>query len=396
MTGEEPLAECCGHEWHDVAEIGDWFHSLAGGRASHPKTVREIVATEPNLGQERTEPEQELTARIIANSRRIDCEHALSAMTFTDGRISLDNGVHLVREQGPRAARPPHDQGRPGTGLDRVRRGRAGRAAAAHGRQDGQEDLSATTTAVACAPWLTADTMTSSLTPRSAASRTNVSNSSLSDPAPPPLSATDRRLRTRRQARRRSVATGFMCAPDHHHSYESLGAMVNGHTDLRSTQAKSRGDQPTEYQRSYKCPGGSSFFPFLALQLSHTSCRLVTSFNPPSARGTMWSKFARFIGVWIDPSLTLQYVHRPRSLNSTASLAQSGIFTRLRTPGLANSLSRPASPKGGTRLSIWLASNPLNEQRKDLLAKRTKNTSSAILSSNPSTSSKSWTSFQYS
>jgi hypothetical protein len=37
----------------------------------------------------------EMTARIIAVGYRIDHAYALSAMTFADGRISLDNGVHL-------------------------------------------------------------------------------------------------------------------------------------------------------------------------------------------------------------------------------------------------------------------------------------------------------------
>jgi hypothetical protein len=85
--------ECDCHEWHDVDEIGEWPHSLAGGRASHPKSVRDIVATEPIWNRSELS-HQELTARIIAAGRRIDHAHALSAMTFEDGRISLDNGVH--------------------------------------------------------------------------------------------------------------------------------------------------------------------------------------------------------------------------------------------------------------------------------------------------------------
>jgi hypothetical protein len=38
--------DCECHEWHYLDEIGEWFHSLAG-RASHPKTVRQIIAAEP-------------------------------------------------------------------------------------------------------------------------------------------------------------------------------------------------------------------------------------------------------------------------------------------------------------------------------------------------------------
>ena len=40
--------------------------------------------------------------------------------------------VRLLREHGPRPARPPHDQGGARAGLDRVRRRRPGRAAAPH------------------------------------------------------------------------------------------------------------------------------------------------------------------------------------------------------------------------------------------------------------------------
>ena len=85
--------ECDCHEWRDVDEIGEWPHSLAGGRASQPKSVRDIVATEP-IWDRGELPREELTARIIAAGRRIDHAYALSAMTFADGRISLDNGVH--------------------------------------------------------------------------------------------------------------------------------------------------------------------------------------------------------------------------------------------------------------------------------------------------------------
>ena len=85
--------ECDCHEWFDLDEIGQWPHSLAGGRASQPKSVRDIVATEPIWDRSEL-PREELTTRIIAAGHRIGHHYALSAMTFTDGRISLDNGVH--------------------------------------------------------------------------------------------------------------------------------------------------------------------------------------------------------------------------------------------------------------------------------------------------------------
>jgi hypothetical protein len=85
--------ECACHEWHDVDEIGRWPHSLAGGCASLPKSVRDIVATEP-IWDKSELSRAELTARMIAAGRRIDHVFALSAMKFSNGRISLDNGVH--------------------------------------------------------------------------------------------------------------------------------------------------------------------------------------------------------------------------------------------------------------------------------------------------------------
>lgn len=78
---------------YDVAEVGEWFHSLAGDRASDPKNVWEIVATEDIWARSELRRE-ELTAAISMNGRRIGCAHALSAMAFLDGLISLDNGVH--------------------------------------------------------------------------------------------------------------------------------------------------------------------------------------------------------------------------------------------------------------------------------------------------------------
>jgi hypothetical protein len=46
----------------------------------------------------------------------------------------------LGREYGPRPPGPPHHQGRAGSGLDRVRRRRPGRATAPHGHEGRQED----------------------------------------------------------------------------------------------------------------------------------------------------------------------------------------------------------------------------------------------------------------
>jgi hypothetical protein len=93
MSDSQGVDECDCHEWHDVAEIGKWPHSLAGGRASHPKAVREIVATEP-IWDSSELTREDLTARIIAAGRRIDHAYALSGLTFADGRVSLDYGVH--------------------------------------------------------------------------------------------------------------------------------------------------------------------------------------------------------------------------------------------------------------------------------------------------------------
>lgn len=82
--------ECDCHEWHNVDEIGQWPHSLAGGRASQPKSVRDIVDTEPIWDRSEL-PRAELTARIVAAGCRISHAYALSAMTFADGRVSPDD-----------------------------------------------------------------------------------------------------------------------------------------------------------------------------------------------------------------------------------------------------------------------------------------------------------------
>lgn len=51
------------------------------------------MATEP-IWERSDLPREELTARIRAAGDRIDHAYALRAMTFADGRMSLDNGVH--------------------------------------------------------------------------------------------------------------------------------------------------------------------------------------------------------------------------------------------------------------------------------------------------------------
>ena len=116
--------ECDFHEWFDLNEIGQWPHSLAGGRAGQPKSVRDIVATEPIWDRSELTHE-ELTARIIAAGHRIGHSYALNAMTFTDGRISLDNGVHrwaVAAELGINACRwrrPANRRSQPGSGPGR-------------------------------------------------------------------------------------------------------------------------------------------------------------------------------------------------------------------------------------------------------------------------------------
>lgn len=68
--------ECGCREWHDVDEIGRWPHSLARARASQPKSVRHIVATEP-IWDRSEQSCDELTARIIAAGYRIDHAYTL-------------------------------------------------------------------------------------------------------------------------------------------------------------------------------------------------------------------------------------------------------------------------------------------------------------------------------
>ena len=64
-------------------------------RPRQPAQVRfeEMIATKPIWDRSEL-PREELTARVIAAGHRIDHAYALSAMTFADGRVSLDNGVH--------------------------------------------------------------------------------------------------------------------------------------------------------------------------------------------------------------------------------------------------------------------------------------------------------------
>ena len=75
-----------------------WTKSASGRTAlaeAAPASPSPSGTSWPPSDLERSElPREELTARIIAAGRRIDHAYGLSAMTFADGRISLDNGVH--------------------------------------------------------------------------------------------------------------------------------------------------------------------------------------------------------------------------------------------------------------------------------------------------------------
>lgn len=89
------MMSCNCHEWHDTAEIGGWLVGL-GGSLARPVLVREWAATagiwEP--GHYERLNHDELTASIVAAGGQIDCTHAVSAITYTDQRIGLSNGVH--------------------------------------------------------------------------------------------------------------------------------------------------------------------------------------------------------------------------------------------------------------------------------------------------------------
>lgn len=85
--------ECACHGWYDTEEIGGWFDNLLGARASQPKLVRDVVATEAIW--ERSEmSHDELMSAILASGCRIGHDHALRAWTLADGRRTLSNGVH--------------------------------------------------------------------------------------------------------------------------------------------------------------------------------------------------------------------------------------------------------------------------------------------------------------
>jgi hypothetical protein len=84
---------CDCHEWYDVAEIGEWYPSLLGGRASMPKLAREIVATE-DIWNRSEMSHDDLMNAILAAGRRIGHGYALNAWTLEDGRVSLNNGLH--------------------------------------------------------------------------------------------------------------------------------------------------------------------------------------------------------------------------------------------------------------------------------------------------------------
>jgi len=78
------------------------------------------------------------TAQVITGRRQ--GQHADAVPAAEEAAL----GAHprrLFREHGPRPPGPPHDQGRPGAGLDRVRRRRPGRAAAPHGHEKGKKTV---------------------------------------------------------------------------------------------------------------------------------------------------------------------------------------------------------------------------------------------------------------
>jgi hypothetical protein len=85
--------ECDCHKWYDTEEIGGWYDNLLGARASQPKLVRDVVATEA-IWDRSEMSRDELTAAILKAGRRISHDYALGAWTLNDGRVSLNNGVH--------------------------------------------------------------------------------------------------------------------------------------------------------------------------------------------------------------------------------------------------------------------------------------------------------------
>ena len=75
--------------------------------------------------------------RRLRDDRQRQHAHPLQAAE----EAALGRGpLCVVRDHGPRPPGPPHPQGRAGASLDRVRRRRPGRATAAHGHEERQED----------------------------------------------------------------------------------------------------------------------------------------------------------------------------------------------------------------------------------------------------------------
>jgi hypothetical protein len=85
--------ECDCHQWYDTEEIGGWYDNLLGARASQPKLVRDVVATEA-IWEQSAKSHDELANAIVAAGRRIGHDYALNAWTLEDGRVSLNNGLH--------------------------------------------------------------------------------------------------------------------------------------------------------------------------------------------------------------------------------------------------------------------------------------------------------------
>lgn len=82
---------CACHEWHDVADIGEWLCDLFGG-TGRPVPVREW-AERPQFWDGAQLTEEELAGRIRRQGC-IWCDHALDAWTAADGRIGLIDGAH--------------------------------------------------------------------------------------------------------------------------------------------------------------------------------------------------------------------------------------------------------------------------------------------------------------
>lgn len=102
-----PPAECDCHEWHDIAEIGNWTQGSGGGRA-HARPARELAA-DPTIWErsefaregdpaislrERARLAHEKLTTLIRAAGGIACGHALTATKYLDGETGLNDGIH--------------------------------------------------------------------------------------------------------------------------------------------------------------------------------------------------------------------------------------------------------------------------------------------------------------